>query len=173
MTSDASDFLLLLKEVQSEENKLINSEENELLNTEDRQRIFQKISMDSILLKLIGGAGAVLLIFFLPTSAIAQEGPGPLKDVIKVGNPPGTIKEVLTNLGGLKVFLDPKVSKIEKLVVGGKYTCCAAAVTFGQIAPLLPAGYTMKNVFNLCCTSSWAGYSVLHVLYPESKIFKP
>ena len=117
---------------------------------------------------LVGTVGCAL-IFLVPGPALSQEAPA-----IMVKRP-FTIRFMLASLNDTKIFFDPGVSKFEKVILAGKYFCCTAGVTFGQVAHLLPAGYSLplKNALNVCCASSWASYTAFHMAYPGNKIFQP
>lgn len=125
----------------------------------------------------------VSFVLLRPSSAFAQEVANEALGIAQPGFVPGAVVlplpptpwAILTKFhtfNDFKVFLDPTVSKYEKLVLGGKYTCCTGALLFGQIAHLIPAGYRVKDVLNICCTSSWAGYTALHRIQPKSISFK-
>ena len=67
----------------------------------------------------------------------------------------------------IKVFFDPTVSTLHKSILGGKYLCCASALTLANIQYILPVrALAVKNALNVCCAASWAGYTALHAIDP-------
>ena len=104
---------------------------------------------------------ALLVLSFLsPSAAFAADELGPVKS-------PSSVKEMLLAFTSLKVLIDPRVSRLQKGVLLGKYGCCSLAVVFGTVKEYFPKASTAHLALSACCAGSWTGYTLLHATYPK------
>ena len=146
----------------------------EIIKIIDVPKVFKKTTLDVSI-----NTPLMLFAFFLlssPGSVLAVDQVA-ITEVLKPGQAANAVKTVgtlftspLTTIAAfkdLKVFFDPSVSTLQKGILGGKYFCCASALTLANIQYVLPVqALAVKNALNFCCAASWAGYTTLHAIQP-------